>query len=357
MMRSILLCCVACGATRTPKSSSLANAADAVVGKRSYFIYGVRGSDPEVVPWSGAGTVLLDAGHAFVLERGDGRGRIQAVAGRPARTLGAAIEGEHPGSGLGMTAMPGVTPTVVVIADLVVVQGRSEMPPASSSAGVPPLQQNYLEVLRSNAHGLGNRLQQLPWPAIRTVLLPSTDVDGDGRLDLVTYECAEKCTVGFWRATATQLDAEKPIATWSNAERFVIGKSTPVGYVIVAAEPFAIRTYALERGALRELAQVAHGPREDTTALMGPVAVGDFDHDQKLDIAGVSRGNALFAWSNGKPVSVTNALSDRIQQIAFVDLDRDGDDDLLVATDTDVAMYRGSPSGLESSPSWRAHLP
>jgi hypothetical protein len=235
----------------------------------------------------------------------------------------------------------------VLLGDVLVVHGRAEY--GSSISGAALHDEDYLDVFRTNAL---EKMQRLVWAALPAQLLPSTDIDGDGRRDLVTYGCAIDCTVSAWRATATGLETEKPIATWNKHQRVVAAASLASGYVVAVVEPFEIRTYALEHGALRALARVEHPERDDRAALDGPIALGNDE------VAAISRGNRIYVSRNGHPPApLGDSYPERIRQIALVDLDRDGDDDLLVATDNDAALYRGSPSGFEPSPSWRAHLP
>jgi len=350
---AIALCCVACGATAKRPTT---NVADAVVAK--HFVIGARGADPTILRWSGKGAItivgdLTGDGLADALAIDGG---AQLLVGRPPHTLGSAV----PVAGREeVVEMLGA----VTIADLdgdganeVVVNSRVEYPPPGSVVGATPYVKTSLDVLRGGARGLGKPVQQIHGSAIGHDLLASTDVDGDGRADLVTYQCEKTCTVSAWRATS-QLGPATVIATWKPTQRTVIGAARPSGYVIVAVEAQAIRTYALERGALRELAQVTKVAHRDRDALFGPAAVGDFDRDGRLDIVVVTGGNKLLAWSDGKPTPpLALASPERVRTVALVDLDRDGDDDLLVSTDDLVSMYRGSPAGLEASPSWKASL-
>lgn len=334
----LLVTYAACGGPQTAKSSTT-TVSDAIVGKHPSFVFGVRGRDPEVVAWSGHGRPMLTGGAAFMLDpmAADGRGSIQAIAGT--RAVGRVAEGERAGAHLGIDA--------VLLGDELVVHGRAEY--GSAISGAAPHDEDYLDVFRTGAL---EKVQRLVWAALPAQLLPSTDVDGDGRRDLLTYGCAIDCTVSAWRATATGLETEKPIATWNKHQRAVAAASLASGYVVAVVEPFEIRTYALEHGALRALAHVEQADRDDRAALDGPIAIGNDE------VAAISRGNRIYVSRNGHaPAALGDPYPERIRQIALLDLDRDGDDDLLVATDNDAALYRGSPSGFEPSPSWRAHLP
>jgi len=333
-----LLTCAACSGPQSPKSSTIA-VADAIVGKHPSFVFGVRGGDPELVAWSGRGRPILTGGAAFVLDPGtaDGRGSIQAVAGT--RAVGRVAQGERAGAHLGIDA--------VLLGDELVVHGSAEY--GSAITGAAPHAEDYLDVFRMRAL---EKMQRIVWVALPAQLLPSTDVDGDGRRDLITYGCAVECTVSAWRATATGLETEKPIATWNKHQRAVAAASLASGYLVAVVEPFEIRTYAIEHGSLRALARIEHPEHDDRAALDGPIAIGNDE------VAAVSRGNRIYVSRNGRPPTpLGESYPERIRQIALVDLDRDGNDDLLVATDNDAALYRGSPSGFEPSPSWRAHLP
>jgi hypothetical protein len=346
---ALVLACAACGSTAKRPTT---NVADAVVGKQT-FVIGVPGGAPTIQRWSGKGEIVLAADLT-----GDGLadaiaidGAVRVLVGRPPHALGSAV------------AVTGEKLGAVTVGDLdgdganeIVVHGRvSDQPPGSAIAAAPQVE-TFLAVIRGGARGLGQPLERITWSAGRA-LLPSIDVDGDRRADLVTYQCETTCTVSSRRALTSKLGPETTLATWSTAQRVVVGAERTSGYVIVAVEPQSIRTFVLERGALRELSHVKHIARDEHEALLGPVAVGDFDHDARLDVAVVSNGNKLLAWSDGRATSpLALASPERVRTLALLDLDRDGDDDLLVATDDLVSLHRGSPAGLEASPSWKASL-
>ncbi|HEU0029477.1 MAG TPA: VCBS repeat-containing protein [Kofleriaceae bacterium] len=349
---SLALLCAACSGTMKHPTTEVA---DAVVGKH-VLVIGVPGGDPKVEHWSGKGEVVLAGdltgdGLADAVVLGDA---VQLIVGRPPHAFGSAVA-DKAGT---------VFLDAVMIGDLdndganeIVVDGGLSYPPPGSVIGATPHTETFMTVIRGGKRGLDHVLERIAWPATRRALLPSFDIDGDRKADLVTYQCEARCTVSSRRALDGKLGPETVIATWPAAQRVVTGAVRATGYVLVAVEPHAIRSYALERGSLREVASLPPVVRADADLLLGPIAVGDYDRDGRLDLAVVTGNNQLLVWSDTRPERpLALASPERVRTVAFVDLDRDGDDDLLVSTDDLASMYRGSPAGLEPSPSWKARL-
>jgi hypothetical protein len=160
------------------------------------------------------------------------------------------------------------------------------------------------------------------------------DVDGDGRLDLVTAEADSHLAI--YRQTAARMFAEPDVYDWP---------SKMYGRAVAAADlnqdsvlDFAVADDAGHTGLLLS---AAGGTRQATVLSIGlavqqtDIAIADFDRDGHLDILvpGYEQEALGFWWGNGPGTFLPRADQTTCHtpaQVAVIDANEDGLSDLFV---------------------------
>ena len=230
---------------------------------------------------------------------------------------------------------------------------------------------DFVDVFRGDGRGAFSRLSRSPFTVENTTdalnkrTLHLVDLNEDGHLDIATANGRRRNTLGVLLGDGRGTFTRGPIvALESGRDRYwyALGDLDGDGHADVVTASSA----SDEAGAAsRLLAQCGDGrgrftPMADhpipLPATAGPMTLGDFDRDGRIDVAVahpegtisllLNRGRGVFIAAPGSPIRIGR----RAHAIALRDMNGDSQPDLLAATVDSVTVLFATPSGYREAP-------
>jgi hypothetical protein len=354
------------------------------------FVAGASHGAPEATRWTGDSL----GGPAIVTPAGDidgdgltdalllqpmadsARGVVQVLYTRRGTVpkAGSPVRGARPGSRLGGGAVALGDIDGDGHGDVAIIALGGEPPRDAMPASVRPSVLATVGIYRGTRSGLvAAPAQTLADPAFRVDhLLDAIDLDGDGARDVLATGCnvAGRCEARHWlRRGSTFADSATTTfqsPTGAHLDGAVVaGDVNGDGIIDIAITAAAtLLVFSGDRRVPLTPRFTLRDPSGQSQSWFGLViTAGDFDGDGMGDLAVGARGiDAVFIYRGGALGSETRlaipAKHDLGAFLAAVDLDADGNEELVVGTTTSALVYRGSRGGLvTSAPAWQYQLP